>query len=311
MTICAFTPNPALDLGGEVQKVVPNEKSYIQNETRFPGGNAINAARIVHRLKSPVVLTGFLGGGVGIEIENLLEKEGLNHSFVKIKESSRINITVSHLNTHLQTRLSFPGPKIAQAEREQMLQFLTRLKTGSWLMIGGSLPPGIDISFLKGILSKLNKKKVPLVVDVPGKVLKGLLNENLFLIKPNLTEFQELFSTRVETASRVVRIIRKKLPQIPYVCVSSVEGGALLVAPDGVFFGKIPSIKIRSTVGAGDSMVGAMTALLHQGEQAGSIVLRHGLAAAAATLSHSGTLLGTSREISHYLSRVRVSKFAD
>src|SRR5690242_15734995 len=72
LMIYTITPNPALDLGGVVDRLVPNEKSYVQDETRFPGGNAINAARIIKKLGQPVIASGFLGGGTGDEIEKLL-----------------------------------------------------------------------------------------------------------------------------------------------------------------------------------------------------------------------------------------------
>jgi len=92
--VCTITPNPALDLSGIVDSIKPNEKNYIRNEQRYPGGNAINAARILKRLGVPVVASGFLGGSTGNEIFQLLKAEELKQHFIQIKESSRINITV-------------------------------------------------------------------------------------------------------------------------------------------------------------------------------------------------------------------------
>jgi fructose-1-phosphate kinase PfkB-like protein len=63
--IYTVTPNPTLDLGGVVDQLTPNEKNYVHNETKSPGGNAINAARIMKRLGSQVMATGFIGGGIG------------------------------------------------------------------------------------------------------------------------------------------------------------------------------------------------------------------------------------------------------
>ena len=42
--ILTVTPNPALDLGGVVKEIIPDEKNYVEEETRHPGGNAINSA---------------------------------------------------------------------------------------------------------------------------------------------------------------------------------------------------------------------------------------------------------------------------
>jgi tagatose 6-phosphate kinase len=70
-TVCTVTPNPALDLSGLVDDLKPNEKSYVYDSTRWPGGNSINVARILTRLHVPVLATGFLGGSVGQEIRGL------------------------------------------------------------------------------------------------------------------------------------------------------------------------------------------------------------------------------------------------
>jgi len=75
--IITLTPNPALDLGGVVNGIVPNEKNYVLGETRFPGGNAVNVARWLTRLDLPTNATGFLGGGIGSEIKAMLDNDGL------------------------------------------------------------------------------------------------------------------------------------------------------------------------------------------------------------------------------------------
>lgn len=43
----------------------------------------------------PVLVSGFIGRGVGSEIKDLLESEGLKHCFIPIKGSARISVTAS------------------------------------------------------------------------------------------------------------------------------------------------------------------------------------------------------------------------
>jgi len=93
--IYTITPNPALDLGGTIGDLLKNEKNYVSNETRFAGGNGINAGRIAHRLGAPVIVSGFLGGSIGEEVRRLLESENVNHNFITISGNTRINLTVS------------------------------------------------------------------------------------------------------------------------------------------------------------------------------------------------------------------------
>lgn len=316
--IYAMTPNPALDLGGTVKRLQPNEKSYVHDETRFPGGNGVNAARIISRLGVPVVAGGFLGGGIGKEFEELLKNEGVRHRFVKIKGNTRISVTVSSAETQRQTRLSFPGPHISTREQVYLMKAVSELRSPTLLIIGGSLPPGIAPSFIRKIIQKASSKGISSVVDIPGHVLKKIISVKPIFIKPNLVEFQELVGKKVRTRESVLKCARSLTKFIPLICVSSVEGGALLVTSSHAWFGTLPKVKIKSTVGAGDSMVGAISAELWKQKiitrgavdsldlATGASLLRHGLAAACATLTTHGTDLGTKTSIRHYLPLISV-----
>lgn len=304
-TVVAFTPSPALDLSGTVDGLKPNEKSYVYDEVRSPGGNAINAARILSRLKVDVLATGFLGGSTGEEIEFLLQQEGVKCRFVKIKGHSRICVTVANNSDHKQTRLTFPAPPISAREKNKLFQFVQKQKQ-HFLIIGGSLPQGVQPSDIVRLMKMAQNKNIKCVVDSPAQVLRKLIAGNPFFIKPNLTEFQLLTNTRATTINGVKHAAKDLLKKIPFICVSSVEGGALLLTHTANYFGRIPHIKIKSTVGAGDSMVGAMVAQFCQDNPSESDILRWGLAAAAATLEEKGTAFGSAKRIHQLYQQTKV-----
>lgn len=302
--IVTVTFNPALDVSGDVEEIVPDEKTYVHGEKHAPGGNGINAGVIASRLGAPVILTGFLGGTNGAAIRDLLRAEALRLDFVPIKASTRMNVTVSNRKTHRQTRLSFPGPAIRPAEKVQLARKLRR-SSPSLVVFGGSLPKAYPLSDVAHLLRALRTRKIPFVVDMPGKSLKQLLKLKPLLIKPNLTEFQELTGTTAKSIPEVLKTARKLLKHADHICVSSVDGGALLVTKTEAWWGKIPRVKIRSTVGAGDSMVGAMASLLARDPQTPpEVLLRVGLAASCATLTERGVLLGKRAAIEKYKSRI-------
>ncbi len=304
--VLTFTPSPTLDLGGIVDQIEPNEKSYVHDQTKSPGGNGINAARILTRLRIPTIASGFVGGGIGTEIKFLLNGEKVKNEFIPIKGHSRICVTVSNRSDHQQTRLTFPGPNILPNEKMSLFKLLKSDHGIELLLIGGSLPGGFRISDAKRVIKIAQKKNVPCLVDCPAKILRELIPERPFFIKPNLSEFQETLGSNAKSIHSVHKAARKLLDKIPYVCVSSVEEGALLVTKDGAYFGRIPRVNIKSTVGAGDSMVGAMTAQFFLKNKFDQDILRWGLAAAAATLSHPGTAFGTAREIRNLYDKTRV-----
>jgi 6-phosphofructokinase 2 len=306
--VVTVTPNPALDMGGEVASLIPNEKSYVLNPSRHPGGNAINAGRILSRLQTPVVCTGFLGGNTGQEIQSLLKKEHVGVHFIQIAQTTRMNITVSNQKDHNQTRLTFPGPAITRKEKQKLIRYLKGQNKMSHLVIGGSFPEGFTVLDVIRIAKLARKLKVPTIIDCPGKLLHQLLPARPLLIKPNLIEFQELVGKKVTSLSAILAEARKLLSHVSLVCVSSVKGGTLLVTNEGCFFGKIARVKIRSTVGAGDSMVGAIVSQLHQGNADPQDLLRWGLAASAATLSTTGTTLGSANEIKRLYKKTSVAR---
>jgi 1-phosphofructokinase family hexose kinase len=305
--VLTLTPSPVLDLSGEVESLVPNEKNYVENVRRTPGGNAINAARILQRLGVDVSATGFIGGGVGGEIEELLAAEKVKTNFIEIKTSSRINVTVGNRRSHEQTRLSFPSPRISPREKNALLKLVGTPNRWEMLVIGGSLPPGFPAAEIRKISRWALAKGIPCVVDCPAEAMREVIKDKPFLIKPNLTELNGLLRSKARTIEDVKKLAAKFLSHIPYVCVSSVDGGAVLIGTDRCAFGRVPPLKVRSTVGAGDSMVAAMCSRIQLGERDPHELLRWGLAGSAATLSHPGVQLGSAAQIRKFLGQIEIS----
>lgn len=306
--IYSITFNPALDVSGIVDNLIPNEKSYVHDEVYTPGGNGVNAGIIAHRLGARVALSGFLGGANGDVICSLLDKEKIVHNFIETKSNTRINLTISNRHDHQQTRLSFPGGHVAIAEWKKLRNYLNKVTNKDIIIIGGSLPPGISTQNISMLIRKLIKKNVLCMVDCPANTLKDLILSKPSFIKPNLQEFQELTKSRVTTVSAVLKEIKKLHRYVPLICVSSVEGGAILASEHEAWFGRTPPLTIRSTVGAGDSMVGAIAYQLALDPTTSlKELLKIGLAASSATLSNKGMILGSRKEIRMFLKKIKVT----
>lgn len=315
--IMTLTPNPTLDLSGSVDQMIPNEKNYVSSEARYPGGNGINVARLLTRFGIPVIATGFLGKSVGSEVGSLLDHEDVKHNFVNIKGHTRISVTVSNEKTHQQTRLSFPGPKILSSEIQSLTRRIARIPKSSMLILGGSFPPGFKLSDANRLIKATQKRRIPVVVDIPGHLLRQINLDGVIFIKPNLIEFQDLVGSKVKSVSTIGRAAQKLAQKVSLVCVSSVNGGALLASRDFVWFGIPPKIKVRSTVGAGDSMVAGFAAELWRRKLSTEMcnddsllpeLLRHGLSAAAATISAPVTELGSPMAARKFFEEIVIRK---
>lgn len=311
--IYSITFNPALDITGVVENLIPNEKSYVTNVIHTAGGNGINAGIIAARLGTKVSLTGFVGGDNGNQFKALLDQQKLDHNFVSIHSNTRMNVTVSNRSTHKQTRLSFPGPKVTASEWKKLVVVIGKIKAKEdFVIIGGSLPPGVSALKVASIVRSLNKRNVRCVVDMPAGALGTVLKAKPYLIKPNLQEFQELTKTKAVTIKEVLKAAKSLQKKVHLICISSVEGGALLIGRGEVWFGKTPKLSIKSTVGAGDSMVGAMASMLALDPHAPlADMLRTGLAASSASLSEPGLTLGSKKSIKSFVPKIKIREITN
>jgi len=83
------------------------------------------------------------------------------------------------------------------------------------------------------------------------------------------------------------------------------DDGALLVGPDNTYHAAAPAIIVRSSVGAGDSMVAALVAGFAHGINPQE-ALRLAVACAAGTVSQPGTELFSEQDVSDYLDKIVV-----
>ena len=94
-------------------------------------------------------------------------------------------------------------------------------------------------------------------IDITIEPLQRSLHCNPFLIKPNIDELSEFFSTNIESSEDIIKYA-KMLQNMgaQNVLVSLGEKGAVLLTSDGKeFYCDTPAGNFQNSVGAGDSMV--------------------------------------------------------
>ncbi len=284
-----------------------------------PGGNGINSGRIAQRLGVPPLLLGFAGGPAGEQLKALLEAEGLKHRFIAIRQPTRTNVTVTREDNGQQTRLTFPGPKISRAEIRALHSTIARLRGPGICLLGGSAPQGADSRFYPSVIRALQERGLGVGVDVPSHPLREILKtlrRPLLLLKPNQTELEQILVRPLRSDRAIASAALSLNRYASLVCVSLADRGAIGAFNGKTWFLESPRIKARGTVGAGDSMVGAMAARLTglgltNPEHVGRAptreilsVLRWGVAAGAATAATVGTSLGRAALIRRLYSKV-------
>jgi 6-phosphofructokinase 2 len=289
--IVTLTVNPALDKSAHFRGLVPEQKIRCDEPRYDAGGGGVNASKAIARLEGESLCVFTSGGPIGVVLEDLVQKDSIAFETIKTKNWTRESFVAVDDNTNSQYRFSFSGSPISEAEKNNIIKTIQELKP-KFLVISGSLSEGLPTDFYKYIadLAKTFGSKV--IVDTSGEALQKVLETGVYLIKPNVGELAKLIGVERLEMDEVVRaaqtLIEKGSAEI--VVVSLGPQGAVLVTATQTEFVPAPNVVKKSTVGAGDSMVGAMTWALSQNKSLKEVV-QWGVACGSAATMNEGTQL--------------------
>ncbi|WP_417350291.1 1-phosphofructokinase family hexose kinase [Flavobacterium alkalisoli] len=265
MKVLTITLNPTVDKSSEVANIKPEKKLRCAPPKYEPGGGGINVSRGLVRLgiNSTALFTS--GGRTGKLLEELLLKEKVDILPVNTQGETRENFTVVDTASNEQYRFGMPGEVVSNKEVNQIIETINSFSPfPEIVVISGSLPPEMDAAILRQIAAIAKQKNAKVVADTSGDALTAILEEGVYLLKPNLGELSRL--TGIETLDNEVadqaakKLIEEGKAQM--IVVSMGPQGAYLVTADNCLHIPAPSVKKLSTVGAGDSMVSGMVSVL-------------------------------------------------
>lgn len=293
--ILTITFNPTVDKSSTVDSIKPEKKLRCAQPVYEPGGGGINVSRGLERLGLPSVAFFTSGGRTGELLEHLLHKENIETLPFKVSGETRENFTVVDTSNNDQYRFGMPGEDISQKECSAIHDTILNISPfPEIVVISGSLPEGMPPAFLSQLIKELKKKQVKIIIDTSGDALTEALKEGVYMVKPNLGELsrlsgkEELDNESADEAAQ--QLIKEGKAEI--VAVSMGPQGAYLVTKNETVHVPAPSVKKLSTVGAGDSMVAGMVAVIAKG---GSLtdMARMGVACGSAATMSKGTGLFT------------------
>ncbi len=291
--IVTLTLGPAIDKSATVEKVEPEEKLRCESPRHDPGGGGLNVSRVIKRLGGSSLSIYAAGGLYGRQLQNLLEKEGLDHHPFEIQEQTRENLTIFETASSRQFRFGFPGARLEEAEWLGLLEEILSLNPfPGFLVASGSLPPGVPENFYADLAEKVFEKGCKLILDTSGPPLLKALSAPVFLMKPNPRELGQLAEKELKNLTAIKAAAQEVLKKnkVEVLVVSLGAEGALLVTTSSLVHIPSPRVEVQSKVGAGDSMVGALVLGLAKGMELQEAI-RYGVAAGSATVMTPGTAL--------------------
>lgn len=258
--IYTVTLNPSLDYVVDVDDFELGRTNRAVSERLYAGGKGINVSFVLKNLGFESTALGFSAGFTGEEIKKQIQERGITENFITVLNGqSRINIK---LRGQQETEINGMGPDIEKEHIQQLLKKLSVLSPGDYLVLAGSVPMKINNTIYYDILKTLDKKGIKAVVDTTGDLLLNVLKYHPFLIKPNIHELSELFSTEIKTKEEVVQYgLKLQDMGAQNVIVSMAGDGAVFICENGeIYKSEAPKGVVKNSVGAGDSMVAGFLA---------------------------------------------------
>ena len=207
--ILTLTVNPALDRIVTVDRLVFEDRAYIESTTEMAGGRGINAARVLVSFGLEAVAITTSGRETGRRMEELLQQDTFEKDVVKIRNTIRTNLTISD-RQGLSIKLNEIGPSIAKLEQKRIIQAVEkRLPEASWFMLCGSLPPDIDMHFYTKLLQLATKHNVETLLDTDGDPLLHAMEGQPTIVKPNQSEAERVLNTALITRSQLIDAVQK------------------------------------------------------------------------------------------------------
>lgn len=289
--ILTLTVNPALDKSTSFRGLVPEQKIRCEMPRYDAGGGGINVSKAISRLGGDSLCVFTTGGSSGEMLKSLVRSENIAVQTIPTKSVTRENLIALETGSNAQYRFGFPGPDLTEEEQQQVLETVKKSKA-HFVVASGSLNENVSSDFYQKIAAICKENSAKFIVDTSGEALEKTLETGVYLVKPNVGELAKLVGKeRLETdeADEAAKTL-VDAGKAEIVVVSLGPQGAVLVSRGDTIYVPAPHVHKRSTVGAGDSMVGGMVWALSQNKSLKEVV-QWGVACGSAATMNEGTQL--------------------
>lgn len=291
-SVVTLTFSPALDVATSVDVVTPSRKLRCEHPRQEPGGGGINVARVVQRLGTGAIAVAPLGGDLGRMVVEQLTVEGVTVEQIEVDHAIRQSFAVTEYSTGHQYRFMLPPRRLDSDEAERCVHAACDLGSlARCVVVSGSINVPDVGDTLRTIVEVVGP--TPVLIDTSGDALDIALRSGATLVKPSARELADLVDHSLETEHDVtcaaVEVVERS--SVGALLVSIGSGGAVLARQglQPVRF-RAPTVRVRSTIGAGDSLVAGIATGLARGEDLIDAI-RLGIAAGTAAVMTDGTEL--------------------
>lgn len=266
--IITLTVNPAIDRTITVDRLVFEDRAYITSSRESAGGRGINASYVIHCFGGQTKAIVPAGGESGTHFEDLVKASGFELVVVPVSSCVRHNLILTD-KQGLTIKLNEPGaplekPELARLEKEIRAQ----LDNASWLLLCGSLPPGVPAKFYAQLITLARKRGVKTLLDADGDALEVGIAAKPTVVKPNQQEAERLLKSALLTRTHFVHAVERIQKMGAESVILSLGSQGAVGAFDHQMIEVVPPrVDAIAPIGAGDALAAAFAwAMERQGD---------------------------------------------
>ncbi|WP_234124733.1 1-phosphofructokinase [Clostridium hydrogenum] len=305
--VITVTLNPAMDKTLTIDNFTLGKVNRVTKIRYDIGGKGINVSKVLRNFGIDSNCTGFLGGILKDTFEKELQSNNIKNDFIEVSQNTRTNTKIVDNQNKIYTDVNEAGPIITEFELNSLIEkFKSICSEKDIVVLSGGVSPNVPKN-IYGTLTKIAKEKGAFVIlDAEGELLREGIKEKPDIIKPNDHEFENLLSKRFDSENDMIYEAKKLIDYgLDKVLISLGEKGAIFVTNGEVIYGKGLKVPVKSTVGAGDSMVAALIYSMINGYN-NEETLKFAIATGGVTVSLEGTQACSLEDVKKLIKNVDI-----
>jgi 1-phosphofructokinase len=307
--IITVTLNPALDKTLVIDELKEGKLNIVNDERLDAGTKGVNVSRVLKELGGDSLALLLTGGQSGRTLLDFVRDYGVNYEAIDIKGDTRTNIKIFDDSKKVITEINSKGPIINASEINMLINSINKnLKSNDTIVFSGSAPRGVETDIYKTLIKASKDIGAKTILDADGELLLKGLEMEPYLIKPNIHELEKAFNVKISSNKEILSLSKEIISKgVKNIYISMGGDGSIFVNEDLAYFIEPMKLKVKSTVGAGDSMLAGMIYALSNGYDLEK-ALKLSTACAAATVSLEGTQTGKLADINRLKDEVELHK---
>lgn len=305
--VITVTLNPAMDKTLVIDDFTLGKVNRVSKIRYDIGGKGINVSKVLKNFGIKSKCTGFLGGMWRETFERELSSRNIDNKFISISSNTRTNTKVVDSKNEVYTDINEIGPAISEEELNNFMEnFKDMCTNGDIVVLSGGVGPGVPKN-VYGTLTKIAKEKGSIVIlDAEGELLSEGIKEKPDIIKPNKHEFELLLNRNFKSEEEMIEGAQKLIDNgLNKVVISLGEKGAMSIGKEKVVYGEGLKVPVKSTVGAGDSVVAALIYSIIN-KYSDEETLKFAIATGGASVSLEGTQACSLEDVSKLIQNVNI-----